>query len=132
MPAPVLPLMRGYLSEVRPWLMQRGGEDHDVLWVTDRGRPFDPNFLGMKIGGLTKRLTGVRVPPHLFRDAAATTLVRLSPECAQLIRPLLAHAGFGTAEKHYIHAQGIEAARDYAEAVMRLRRGDKDTGKHKP
>ena len=60
----------------------------------------------MKIAGITKELTGVRIPPHLFRDAAATTLARTSPEAARLVRPVLAHASLETAEHHYIHAQG--------------------------
>ena len=77
----------------------------------------------MRFGSITKRLTGVRVPPHFFRDAAATTLARMSPEAARLIRPILAHSGFRTAERHYIHARGIEAGRDYSALVARLRKG---------
>jgi integrase len=60
---------------------------------------------------------------HLFRDAAATTLARILPESARLIRPVLAHSGFQTAERHYIHAQTIEAGRDYAAVVQRLKKG---------
>lgn len=72
---------------------------------------------------LTLKLTGKRVSPHLFRDCAATTLARLSPESARLIRPVLAHSGFRTAERHYIHAQTIDAGRDYAAVVQRLKKG---------
>jgi len=54
------------------------------------------------------------------RDAAATTASRASSEAARLIRPLLGHATYATAEKHYIHAQGIESGRDYAALVARL------------
>ncbi|MDG1128829.1 MAG: hypothetical protein P8N68_06980, partial [Paracoccaceae bacterium] len=60
---------------------------------------------------------------HLFRDAAATTLARISPESARLIRPVLAHSGSRTAERHYIHAQTIEAGRDYVAVVQRLKKG---------
>ena len=69
--------------------------------------------LARRIGTLTLKLTGKRIPPHFFRDAAATTLAR-SRRKARLIRPVLAHSGFRTAERHYIHAQTIEAGRDYA------------------
>ncbi len=58
-------------------------------------------------------MTGTRVPPHFFRDAAVTTLTRISPRAAQLIPCVLGHKGPGTAEKHYIHAQTIEAGRAY-------------------
>lgn len=122
-PDQVAPALRRYIGEVRPWLMARSGADHDHLWVGDRGRPYNLDFFGARLAELTQRLTGVRVPPHFFRDAAATTLSRLSPEAARLIRPVLAHSGFRTAERHYIHAQGIEAARDYAALIGRLKRG---------
>ena len=122
-PAPVVPALRQYLDEVRPWLMARSFASHDYVWVDDRGRPYRGlDYFGMRIARLTTRLTGVRVPPHFFRYAAATTLARLSPDAARLIRPILAHSGFQTAERHYIYAQGIEAGRDYAAVIARLKR----------
>lgn len=81
------------------------------------------DYIGSRIGDLTLKLTGKRVSPHLFRDCAATTLARLSPESARLIRPVLSHSGFRTAERHYIHAQTIDAGRDYAAVVQRLKKG---------
>jgi integrase/recombinase XerD len=119
---PAAALLRRYVGEVRPWLMARGGTQHDYLWVNDRGQRYDTNCFGARLGDLTRRLTGVRVPPHLFRDAAATTLARMSPDSARLIRPLLGHAGFRTAQRHYNHARGIEAGRDYAALVARLKK----------
>ena len=120
-PEPVAGLLRQYMTETRPFLLDRGGQRHDILWVGDDGRPFDENHLGMKIAGITKELTGKRIPPHMFRDAAATTLARTSPEAARFVRPVLAHAGFGTAERHYVHARTIEAGRDYAAVIKTLR-----------
>ena len=123
-PAQVAPLLRRYLSETRPWLMARGGHHHDYLWVGDRGAPFfGLNHFGNRIAAITTQITGVRVPPHFFRDAAATTLARISPEAARLIRPVLAHSTLGTAERHYIQAGSIEAGRDYAAVVKRMKRG---------
>ncbi len=116
------PLCR-YLNEVRPWLMARSGARHDQLWVDNHGHPYRDRLLS---GGRSReydlRLTGVRVPPHFFRDAAATTLARHSPNAARLIRPVLAHSSFKTAERHYNHAQGIEAGRDYAAVIARMKR----------
>lgn len=122
-PRPLHPVLRRYVEEVRPWLMARaeGGAAHDRLWVMERGRPYEAQYLGVRIGDATRRLLGVRVTPHLFRDAAATTLSRASPENARLIRPLLGHASFGTAERHYIHAGRIEAGRDHARLIETLR-----------
>lgn len=122
-PAQVVPLLRLYLSETRPWLMARGGQRHDYLWVGDRGAPyFGLCHFANRIAAITTQITGVRVPPHFFRDAAATTLARISSESARLIRPILAHSTLGTAERHYIQAGSIEAGRDFAAVVQRMKR----------
>ncbi|NOC85911.1 tyrosine-type recombinase/integrase [Ruegeria sp. HKCCD6228] len=120
-PQSVEPLLRRYVNEARPFLMERGQQQHDVLWVGRTGAPLKQDALSPRIAEQTLKLTGRRIPPHFFRDAAATTLARSSPEHAKLIRPILAHASFGTAERHYIHAQTIEAGRDYA-ALIDLKR----------
>lgn len=115
--------LRRYIAEVRPALLARGGARHDILWVGKRGEIMRQDYIGSRIGDVTLKLTGKRIPPHFFRDAAATTLARISPESARLIRPVLAHSGSRTAERHYIHAQTIEAGRDYAAIVRRLKKG---------
>lgn len=74
------------------------------------------------LGEVTSRELGIDISPHLFRDIAVTTLVRSSPQDARLTRPLLAHASFGLVERHYNHARGIEAGRDYAEVINQLKR----------
>ncbi len=112
-----------YVDEVRPWLMARTGASHDWLWVTDKGNPHTSCALSHRIGNVTEALTGVRVPPHFFRDALATTLVRASPEAARLIRAILGHADYRTSERHYVHAQGIEDRRSFTALVSRLKQG---------
>ncbi|MFH5776924.1 recombinase family protein [Paracoccus sp. NGMCC 1.201697] len=47
------------------------------------------SYMGRRICDLTERMTGDRVRPHLFRDVAAATLARGSPEHARLGGPLL-------------------------------------------
>ena len=122
-PAQVEAGLRRYITEVRPALLARGGAYHDILWVGKRGEIMGQDYIGARIGDLTLQLTGKRIPPHLFRDAAATTLSRFSAESARLIGPVLAHSGSRTAERHYIHAQTIEAGRDYAALIQRLKKG---------
>ncbi|WP_170765975.1 tyrosine-type recombinase/integrase [Ruegeria lacuscaerulensis] len=121
-PQSVEPLLRRYITEARPFFMERGQQHHDVLWVGKTGAPLKKDALSPRIAEQTLKLTGHRVPPHFFRDAAATTLARSSPEHARLIRPILAHTSFGTAERHYIHAQTIEAGRDYAALIKQKRK----------
>lgn len=116
-PKSLEPVLRRYVEEVRPWFLSRGGQSHNLLWVDNRGAPYKADYFGVRISQITEHLTGIRVSPHLFRDAAATTLSRASPKDARLIRPLLAHASFGTAERHYIQASTIEAGRSYAEIL---------------
>ncbi len=118
-PKTLEPVLRRYVEEVRPWFLSRGGQSHNLLWVDNRGAPYKADYFGYWISQITEHLTGVRVSPHLFRDGAATTLSRASPKDALLIRPLLAHASFGTAERHYIQACTIEAGRSYAEILER-------------
>lgn len=116
-------LLRHYLSDVRPGLMARGGAAHDRVWVGDRGAAYQGDHFGSRIRDITLSLTGARVGPHLFRDAAATTLARHSPRAARLIKPVLAHISEGTAERHYIDASTIEAGRALASVVARRRKG---------
>jgi len=124
-PQQLVGVLQRYLSEARRYFLARGGADHRMVWVTRDGQPFEENYLGQRIARITLRETGKRVPPHLFRDAAATTLARSSPQAARLIRPILAHSGFETANRHYNHAKTIEAGRDYGKVLDALKKGAK-------
>ena len=42
---PAASVLRRYVDDVRPWLMERGDERHDLLWVDDTGRPLRSEFL---------------------------------------------------------------------------------------
>ena len=113
------PLLR-YLDETRPVLEAKSSESTARLWLNDGGRPYSDAWLTYHIGDVTERLLGVRITPHLFRDAAATTLAHFSPEAARLSRALLGHTTFGTVEKHYNQAKGIEVGRSHAAIIERL------------
>lgn len=123
-PATLEPILRAYIDEVRPWLMQRHGAWHNRLWVGRLGTPLAYERIANSIPLVTERELGISISPHLFRDSAATTLVRQSPESTRLIRPLLAHRSDEIAERHYIHATGLEAGRNYARVVDSLTRKD--------
>ena len=114
------PILRRYIAEVRPWLQSRSNQPHPFLWVGRMGRPLSYRTMSNTIPNVTGHILGVKVSPHLFRDAAATTLTRLSPDDTRLIRPLLAHSSDAIAERHYNHAKSIEAGRDHARLIERL------------
>lgn len=120
-PDPAATVLRRYLGEARPFLLSRGGRVHDALWVSNRGDPMGYSYIGKKVPEVTGRLTGVRVPPHFFRDAAATTLARESPQAALVIAPVLGHDVARTSEQHYIQAGSVEVGRDHAKLLKRLR-----------
>lgn len=121
-PDPVDDLLLRYLSEARPFLFNRGPRDHVRLWVADTGLPIGYSYMGRRISELTERMTGVRVPPHFFRDAAATTLARESSSASRLAAPVLGHTNIRMAEQHYNHARSIEAGSTYAASLDHLRR----------
>lgn len=123
-PQPLDSIVRAYLSETRPWLMMRSGARHDSLWVTDRGTPLEAGQIKNRIPETTGRELGIKISPHLFRDIAVTTLVRESPDHARLTRPLLGHTSYGIVERHYNHAKGIEAGRDFAAILEELKGED--------
>lgn len=120
-PEPAAGALRQYLAQTRPFLMGRTGQRHDALWVGNNGAPMGYDYIGARIPDITERLTGVRMPPHFFRDAAATFLARESPKAALLISKVLGHAASGIAEKHYIQAGSVEAGRNYASVLKRLK-----------
>ena len=120
-PKPAAATLRHYLAHTRPYLMSRTDQRHDSLWVCNNGEPMGYSYIGTRIPDITERLTGVRMPPHFFRDAAATTLARDSPKAARLISQVLGHAASGIAERHYIQAGSVEAGRDYASLMKKLK-----------
>jgi integrase len=120
-PEPAAAVLRRYLSESRPFLLSRAARVHDVLWVGNQGEPMSYSYVGKKIPDITGRLTGARIPPHFFRDCAATTLARESPKAALVIAPLLGHAASGIAERHYIQAGSVEVGRELAKVLKRLK-----------
>lgn len=122
-PAPLMSILEEYLNEVRPWLMTRRGQEHDYVWVNDKGAPLTREYFAAKIRRVSQRELDVCLSPHLFRDAAATTLARESPADARLIRSLLGHSSHETAERYYNHAKALDATRTYADIVNRVKKG---------
>jgi integrase/recombinase XerD len=66
----------------------------------------------------TQEAFGVAINPHLFRDAAATTLAIADPENVRVAAPLLGHRTFTTTERYYQQAKSFEAHREYIAALF--------------
>jgi site-specific recombinase XerD len=85
----------------------------DALWVSSHGSPMTQMALYDQVRQRTREGLGKGVNPHLFRDAAATTLAVEDPQHVRLATPLLGHRHTGTTERHYQQAQAIEAHREF-------------------
>lgn len=93
------------------------------VWLGKHGAPMNINQFTRAIGNRSKQQLGVDIPPHFYRDAAATTLARASPSSARMIKPVLGHATTWTAEGHYIQADTISAGRQLANVLDWFRNG---------
>lgn len=96
------------------------------LWLRFTYGPWEKAAIGRQISRLTERGLGTRITPHLFRDAAATTVAISEGGDAGIIRPLLGHVRAITSERHYIQAGQIEAERAYRKARANLLRSGRE------
>lgn len=65
---------------------------------------------------------GHGISPHLFRDAAASTLATKAPAHVRVAAPLLGHRSFQTTEKYYRLARVQEGHGRFIAALSQLRR----------
>lgn len=124
-PEPTASLLTHYVDVVRPCLLVPNAQDERRLWLTNRGTPYKQGHMGVWIKQLTFQLIGVAIPPHFFRDCAATTMALSSAEHARGIRAILGHASDRTSERHYNQASAIEAGRELQDIVLKRRKAAK-------
>jgi integrase/recombinase XerD len=108
-----------YLAEVRPALLR--GHVCDAFWVSTYRAALSEQSIYTKICAATEEELGVRLNPHLFRDALATGIAIDDPEHIRMASRLLGHADQRTTEGHYIHAEALTASRRYNGVVLPLR-----------
>ena len=119
-PDELVPWLDQYLDVFRPRLLDGAASEH--LWISKDGRPYSPKHLGDRITKITRRLVGVAVNPHLFRDCAATTIATVDPEHVRMVTPLLGHRTPVTAERYYNQAGSMEAGRAHQKNIRQLRK----------
>jgi integrase len=121
LPDVLRPPLETYLGVHRPALEGRGGRwtrpIGGALWVSKDGSPMTQMALYDRIRARTKEHFGVPLNPHLFRDAAATTLAIADPAHVRVAAPLLGHRSFATTERHYRHARANDAHHAFVEAL---------------
>jgi integrase/recombinase XerD len=111
-----------YLAVHRPVLEARAGRwtrpVDAALWISKDGSPMTQIALYDRIRARTKDHFGVALNPHLFRDAAATTLAIADPAHVRLAAPLLGHRTFATTERYYQQARAQEAHRAFVDVIL--------------
>jgi integrase len=119
LPIALTPYIDRYLDEIRPALLR--GHVSDAFWISTYRGPLSEQSIYTKVCAATEEELGVRLSPHLFRDALATGIAADDPEHIRMASRLLGHADPRTTERHYIHAQAIAASRRYNAVVLPIR-----------
>jgi site-specific recombinase XerD len=117
-----------YLTTHRPLLESKHGRWYkpadDFLWLSQDGSPLTQMAIYDRIRERTKVKFGTALNPHLFRDAAATTMAIADPAHVRLAAPLLGHRTFTTTEKYYQQAKTYEAHQAYMKALFGMETED--------
>jgi len=128
-PAALVPRLERYLTEFRPFLLQRAERksrsaqrSDSSLWISVHGAAMTEIGIYFAISQLTKERFGHVVNPHLFRDSAATSIAIEDPEHVLIVRNVLGHSSLRTADRYYMHARTLEASRRYQQRILELRR----------
>ena len=118
-PTALVPHLQCYIDRYRPVLL--GDKTSDRLWISTRGTALSEQAVYQQVCTVTQKTVGSRINPHLFRDCAATSIVIDDPEHAEIIARILGHKTLRTAERYYIHAGMIEAARVVNAIITKIR-----------
>ena len=120
-----------YLERFRPILL--AGEagctpsDTDALWVSETGTAWESGALSRRIANLTQTRLNRRIPPHWFRDVAATTIAVEAPRNIADAHLVLGHASPMTTQKHYVQAQSLQAGAKFQAAMLERLSGNVPT-----
>ena len=122
-PDELVPFIQAYLDVYRPILKARAAAPASTnrLWISRNGTPMDNPTLYCRVKAVTRREFGIALNPHLFRDCAATSIALEDPEHVRITRLILGHSTLRTSERHYNHADAVQAARRHQKHVLELR-----------
>jgi hypothetical protein len=123
-PTALVPELEHYLAVHRAVLL--AGESGQLpsgtnaLWVSEIGTMLESGALAARIRKHTKAAFGASLPPHWFRDAAATTIAVEDPRHVRDAHHVLGNT-LATTEKYYNQARSLEASRRYQATLAALR-----------
>jgi integrase/recombinase XerD len=123
-PRALVPELERYLTVHRPVLL--AGESGqlspstDALWVSEVGTMLESGALATRIRKHTKEAFGASLPPHWFRDAAATSIAVEDPGHVCDAHHVLGNS-LATTQKYYNQADSLKASRRYQAMLEALR-----------
>jgi integrase/recombinase XerD len=123
-PTALVPELEHYLAVHRPVLL--AGENGQLspgtnaLWISEIGTMLEKGALATRIRKQTKEAFGASLPPHWFRDAAATSIAIEDPRHVCDAHHVLGNTLAAT-EKYYNQARSLEASRRHQAMLAALR-----------
>ena len=129
----LVPFIQAYLDIYRPILRARATRPvpTDRLWISRNGTSMENPTLYCRVKAVTRREFGIALNPHLFRDCAATSIALEDPEHVRITRLILGHSTLRTSERHYNHANAVQATRRFQHHVLALRAQVVDPGERR-
>jgi integrase len=113
------PYIELYLNKARPVLLKPATAPTNALWISShKGRAMSGDDIGPLITQLTEQTVGIRISPHLFRTADATTAAEVRGDMPHLASALLNHKHARVTEEHYNRASSLRAVGRYAELIL--------------
>jgi integrase len=133
LPAHLTPLIERYICVYRPMLLARcRGQGPDLamelhrMWITTRGTAMKARDIYHRTIALTRSKFGKAMSPHLFRDAAATSIAIEDPRHIGMTRDILGHSKLSTSQHYYNQSRMIDAARSYQARILEIRKNCRD------
>ncbi len=118
-PETLVPYIDEYIERVRGVIP--GAARHDGLWPSREGAPLTYSGIYDRVVLRTCQAFGTPIPPHLFRDCAASSLARRDPAHVGAAAQLLGHADHRTTEKFYIQADQQQAVSRHQHTMQNLK-----------
>jgi hypothetical protein len=141
-PAVLVPILECYLAVYRPLLARCDGywnrakatvHRPSALWLSQHGTAMAEVAISSRFKKVTRDRLGGAVTMHRFRDCAATSVAVEDPEHIRITKCILGHTTLRTSERHYNHAQSLQAFRRHQAGILELRRTlARSTGRNAP
>lgn len=120
-PSHLMPNLRRYVEHYRNVLLYASAKSSarptNALWISRDGTPLAIACMHNAIRRRTRAAFGAPLPPHWFRDAAVTFLVRDKPASARITGAILGHSTPDIATRHYNQALMVDAGRRHAAVI---------------